>query len=102
MATYSAKVVIAEDCPPSIGASDNDKDGVNNQEEKIAGTDPNHPDTDRDGASDGEETIAKSDPLDPTDTPPIQDTDFDQVSNTLEGIMGTNPISPDTDKDGAR
>ena len=102
MGTYSTKVVITEDCPTSTGASDSDKDGVNNFEEKIAGTDPNHPDTDRDGASDGEESIAQSDPLDPTDTPPIQDNDFDQASNTLEGIIGTNPMSPDTDKDGAR
>ena len=81
---------------------DTDGDSVGDGEEVTAGTDPNHPDTDRDGASDGEEAIANSDPLDPTDTPPIQDIDFDKVSNTLEGIMGTNPISPDTDGDGAR
>jgi len=103
--TYSAEVVITEDCSDGIlttsGDFDNDSDGVKNDEEEVAGTDPNHPDTDRDGASDGEESIAQSDPLDPTDTPIIQDIDFDQVSNTLEGIMGTNPISPDTDKDGA-
>ena len=104
--TYESEVIVAEDCSTdallNIAASDNDKDGVNNADENTAGTDPNHPDTDRDGASDGEEAIANSDPLDPTDTPPIQDIDFDKVSNTLEGIMGTNPISPDTDGDGAR
>lgn len=42
---------------------DNDRDGLQNWEEQIYGTDPNNPDTDGDGTSDGDEVKAGRNPL---------------------------------------
>jgi hypothetical protein len=50
---------------------DFDNDGLNNGQERLAGTDPANPDTDGDGLNDGAEVLA-----------------------------GTNPLNPDTDGDG--
>ena len=43
---------------------DADMDGLRDDEEAVAGTDPDDPDTDDDGFTDGEEVGARSDPLD--------------------------------------
>ena len=56
---------------PGDGGEDPDGDGLTNQEEYDAGTDPNNADTDGDGLSDAE-----------------------------EGQMGTDPTNEDTDGDG--
>ncbi|HEX30074.1 TPA: PEGA domain-containing protein, partial [Candidatus Poribacteria bacterium] len=48
---------------------DPDGDGLTNQDEFTAGTDPTNPDTDGDGFSDGEEVNAGTDPLDPSSKP---------------------------------
>jgi hypothetical protein len=81
---------------------DTDKDGVADAAEDEAGTDPNNPDSDRDGASDGQEASAGTDGLDPEDKPDANDYEMDGVSDILEEIMDTDPVAPDTDKDGAR
>ena len=81
---------------------DSDNDSVNDAAEHEAGTDPNHPDSDRDGASDGQEADAGTDGLNPEDKPDVNDYEVDGVSDILEEIMHTDPVAPDTDKDGAR
>ena len=43
--------------------ADNDKDGLNNQDEEYYHTDPNNPDTDGDGYIDGEEVMSGYNPL---------------------------------------
>ncbi|MCR9103259.1 MAG: thrombospondin type 3 repeat-containing protein [bacterium] len=65
--------------PLAVGTNDCDEDGLTNDEEVTAGTDPLNPDTDGDGLDDGEEVTGvdnpatplvpggMSDPLDPCD-----------------------------------
>jgi hypothetical protein len=48
-----------------LGTSDCDGDGLTNDEEAAAGTDPDIADTDGDGISDGQEVSDTTDPLDP-------------------------------------
>ncbi|MGH1434483.1 MAG: hypothetical protein ACRBG0_08495, partial [Lewinella sp.] len=54
-------------CNPSVNAGpcDQDTDGLTNDEEIIAGTDPTDPDTDDDGLNDGEEVTGIDDPTTP-------------------------------------
>jgi len=69
--------------PDSTGAAalDNDADGLTNQEELAAGTDPENPDTDGDGLNDGSEVdIYGTDPLF-TDL----DADDDGIPDSVEG-----------------
>jgi len=94
---------------------DSDLDGLSNDDETTAGTDPNNPDTDGDGVLDGEEVhgidntstpfivTGTSDPHDPCDPNPnnaLCDQDGDGISNPDEGTIGTDPTNPDTDGDG--
>ena len=73
--------------------SDIDGDGLENENEIIAGTDPINPDTDSDGLLDGEELILNTNPFN-------LDSDGDQLSDKTEMLIGTNPLNSDTDKDG--
>ena len=100
---------------------DTDKDGLNDDEEKLLGTNPYYNDSDYDGLLDGEEILWNTDPLNPdtdgdnyTDgaevhilgTPPYKflsselDLDNDGIPNKVEEIMGTNQSKNDTDGDG--
>ena len=72
---------------------DFDNDGLNNGQERLAGTDPANPDTDGDGLNDGAEILAGTDPLNP-------DTDGDGIPDGMESFFGTNPLLADTDGDG--
>ena len=65
---------------PDAVDPDIDGDGVNNSDEKAAGTDPYNPDTDGDGTNDGDE-----------------DTDGDGKKNTEESEVPEGPV---TDEDG--
>ncbi len=69
--------------------SDDDGDGLSNQEEIIIGTSPTNPDTDADGVSDGDEVAGGSDPLD--------DTSFPVVDNDQDGIEDANDYCADTE-----
>lgn len=84
--------------PDSTGAAalDNDADGLTNQEELAAGTDPENPDTDGDGLNDGSEVdIYGTDPL-------LEDTDADGLNDGEEvNIFATDPNDPDSDGGGA-
>lgn len=65
---------------------DIDQDGLTDEEEKAAGTDPNNYDSDNDGLFDREEIdIYKSDPLN-------SDTDADGYTDGQEVKSGYNPI----------
>jgi len=65
---------------------DPDGDGLTNENEKVAGTDPNVADTDGDGLSDSTEAFG--------------DTDGDGLFGYEETVFGTDPDVADTDGDG--
>lgn len=102
---------------PPQPAEDQDRDGLTDAEERVAGTNPLNPDTDGDGLKDGDEVkhSPNSDPLKrDTDAdgasdgderlwgtdPQKQDTDADGLGDLQEHNMGTNPTVADTDQDG--
>jgi len=85
-----------------IGTGDPDGDGVNNEAEETAGTDPNERDSDDDGLDDDVELAGPTDPLDP-------DSDDDSLLDGAEtgtGVFvsgentGTDPMLTDSDDDG--
>ena len=79
---------------PSDDALDSDKDGLNDEQEVEAGTDPSNPDTDADGLTDGEEIANDTDPN-------AADSDSDGLTDGAEvSTHGTNPLQADTDSDG--
>ncbi len=112
----------------SIAAVDDDKDGLSNIDEQRIGTDPSNPDSDGDGLNDGAEVLAhgtdpkkydtdsggvsdgqevnvnKTNPLIKSDDQidPNKDSDGDGLSDIVESTAGTNPMDPDTDKDGLK
>ncbi len=73
---------------------DTDGDGLPDDDEEEAGTDPLDPDTDDDGLTDGDEVdVHDTDPLDP-------DTDDDDLTDGEEvNTYDTDPLDPDTDDD---
>jgi hypothetical protein len=90
-------------------------DGLTNDEEVTAGTDPTNPDSDGDGFNDGEEVtgvddpntpavaVGTSDPADACDPDPTAgpcDQDMDGLTNDEEVTAGTDPTNPDSDGDG--
>ncbi|MDB4408783.1 sulfatase-like hydrolase/transferase [Akkermansiaceae bacterium] len=85
-----------------IGTGNLDGDGVNNEAEETAGTDPNERDSDDDGLDDDVEIAGPTDPLDP-------DSDDDNLLDGAEsdtGVfvsnknIGTDPMLADSDGDG--
>ncbi|WP_367390798.1 hypothetical protein [Lewinella sp. LCG006] len=107
----------ADPCNPDInfGGCDQDMDGLTNDEEITAGTDPTNPDSDGDGYNDGEEvtgvddpstpavatgTSDPNDPCDPDMSAGLCDQDNDGLTNDEEVTAGTDPTNPDSDGDG--
>lgn len=73
---------------------DDDRDGLANNLELLAGTNPDDPDTDRDDLDDGAEVNTwQTNPLNP-------DTDGDTLLDGFEVDRGFNPLKRDTDGDG--
>ena len=72
---------------------DIDGDGLSNEDEALAGTDPRIEDSDEDELSDGEEIALKTNPL-------SEDSDQDGLTDGTEIGIGTNPLAKDTDGDG--
>lgn len=73
---------------------DDDADGIANEEEVEAGTDPADPDSDGDGLGDGEERQVVG------TAPGDADSDGDGVNDGDEVALGTDPREPDVDNDG--
>lgn len=68
--------------------SDDDGDGLSNQEEILTGTSPTNPDTDADGVSDGEEVASGTDPLDDMSFPTL-DSDQDGIEDAYDYCADT-------------
>ena len=77
---------------------DADEDGLPDDDELLAGTDPANPDSDGDGLLDGFEVDNGFDPLTGGDGP--ADPDGDGRTNLQEQADETDPNNPDTDGDG--
>ncbi|RDJ39194.1 MAG: HYR domain-containing protein [Crenarchaeota archaeon] len=79
----------------TVQSIDTDGDGLTDEEEIAAGTDPTNPDSDGDGLNDGDEVNThNTNPLSP-------DTDGDGLSDGDEiNIHATDPLNTDTDNDG--
>lgn len=100
----------AESDDPTLakGIIDSDVDGVPDEQERLAGTDPAVQDSDGDGFSDLLElrlSISGFDPLDPTDADCAADIDRndfdgDGLRDCEERFFGTNVRAYDTDNDG--
>jgi gliding motility-associated-like protein len=107
-------IIASQTVTPSAawGALDCDNDGLTNDEEIAAGTDPLNPDSDGDGVLDGTEVADGTDANDPCDlivasqtvTPSTAwgalDCDNDGLTNDEEIAAGTDPLNPDSDGDG--
>lgn len=77
---------------------DGDLDGLRDDDETAAGTDPANPDSDGDGLLDGFEVAFGLDPL--TTNEASDDGDGDGLDNLAEQQQGTLPLSQDSDLDG--
>lgn len=80
---------------------DDDGDDLNNQRERLTGTDPNGKDTDGDGIWDGNEVfVTKTNPRDPdTDHDGLSDLCEDANQNGQQEKRETSPLVADTDRD---
>lgn len=78
----------AEVVPPTAD-TDTDGDGLNDDAEAAAGTDPARPDTDGDGYLDGDEVAQGSDPLDAADGIYVGGWPFLSDKDTLDDTSGT-------------
>ena len=85
-----------------VSSTDTDHDELNDEREKLIGSDPRNPDTDGDGIADGEEILS-------THTSPLlKDTDGDNLPDGCEDKNHNGAVSPDetsaleadTDRDG--
>ena len=81
-------------------APDTDGDSLTDGEEWLHGADPNSPDTDNDGVSDYEEVLRNSDPLDETSLPLTCDLNGDGDTNLTDAILALQilagvPVSGD-------
>lgn len=88
-------------------ALDRDDDSLTNLQEYQLGTLANQPDTDGDGLSDGWESkygysaLVNNETDSDPDNDPAADPDNDDLINSYEDQIGTNPNDEDTDGDGA-
>ncbi|HEX4954150.1 MAG TPA: carboxypeptidase regulatory-like domain-containing protein [Thermoanaerobaculia bacterium] len=77
--------------------ADADRDGLGDEAEAAAGTDPADPDSDDDGIPDGLEVRFGYDPLAVNE---VADFDGDGLGDAAEVLAGTDPARQDTDSDG--
>ncbi len=81
----------------TLGTTDSDGDGLNNNSEYLFGTNPLNTDTDNDGLPDGWEVLKGANPL---VNDAAADPDKDGLTNLQEYANGSNPFAADTDADG--
>ena len=121
-------VVDELDANDASDTNDTDSDGLTNADEKLAGTNPLQADTDNDGKNDSAEVGADPsnpvdtdgddkidalesstfdadndgvvDELDADDASADNDSDSDGLTNAQEKVLGTDPLTADTDADG--
>ncbi len=124
--SVSAPTAVANGTPAAAAPNDGDGDGLTDDQEAAAGTDPTvadsdgdaltdgdevntygtdpvNTDTDGDRVLDGDEVSQGSDPLDPGSVPVVVtpgDSDGDGFPDAQEVILGTDPNDRDTDDDG--
>ena len=80
---------------------DADADGLDDEEEALAGTDPASGDTDRDGLGDGDEIAAGADPLDgDSDDDGVRDGAEVEPGEDADGDGRPNVLDEDSDDDG--
>jgi len=77
----------------STGDLDDDADGLSNDQEGMAGTDPNNSDSDNDGVLDGPEVLTYN------TNPLVGDTDSDGIDDRYEIDNNLNPNSDDSAAD---
>ena len=94
-----ANTLKADDFPfDATETTDSDYDGLGDNGEATAGTNPNDADSDNDGVLDGAEVNVDLDPLNGLDA--NVDSDGDGLTNGQEAVLGTDVTSRDTDGDG--
>ncbi|MEX0326707.1 MAG: hypothetical protein AB3N33_11535, partial [Puniceicoccaceae bacterium] len=71
---------------------DPDKDGLSNEQEETAGTDPQSPDTDNDGLDDGSEVAYGLNPLVAYPNPAIIEAHLDTLKRGQGEILANPPI----------
>ena len=96
--SFAGPVLVLDDLAFLSGPPDRDDDGLADDDEVTAGTDPDDPDTDGDGLLDGFEVRYGFDPLQIADA--HLDPDSDDLDNLAEQTAQTDPTDPDTDDDG--
>lgn len=85
--------------------TDDDNDGLSDDEEANIGSDPNNSDSDSDGINDSEDAFpTNQDESTDTDNDTIgnnadPDDDNDGLTDEAESNLGTDPLNPDTDGD---
>lgn len=103
-AAYSE--MLSDDCIDWSKLPDSDGDGLPDEYEKECNSDPFNSDTDGDGLPDGYEILTVgSDPanaysIDATLNDGEYDNDSDGISNYQEYLLGTDPLTADSDHDG--
>ena len=84
-----------------VGDDDDDGDGIDDDDEAAAGSDPYDADTDGDGLADGDEVAAGTSPVDvDSDDDGLSDSDELSGGGRLAPWGATDPTDPDSDGDG--
>ncbi|WP_199731966.1 VWA domain-containing protein [Cellulomonas triticagri] len=94
----------SDPAPDTETGGDRDGDGLEDEDELAAGTDPARADSDGDGLTDAEEIATITDPTTAYTVPGVRDdqgdSDGDSIANIVEIVDGTLAYQADSDRDG--